>query len=119
MPGIQHDPHAGIVDAGEQVFRFLRLREGEARPPLVLHEEIKGGLHPVEQVVDELNRTVQNLIVRVQPTISITFLQRNIRDVKYHIRRVQGLLPECQILLELPQQILRAPTAINLLNHFP
>ena len=118
MPGVQHDAHARVLNAGEDVFGQLRVGEPEPRPPLVFDQEVKGGLYVPKQVVDELDGGVQHLRVRMQPAVGIALLQRDVGHMEHHVGRFQPL-PHGEVLLEMPQQVLRRFAAINLLDHLP
>ena len=118
MPRVQHDPRPRVLDPGEQILRLGGVQKGEARPPLVLHQEIEGGLHAAQQLVDELDRPVEHLAVRVQPPVGIALLQRHVGDVEHRVGRVHRQ-SEGQVVLKLPHQVLRPRAAVDLPDHFP
>ena len=118
VAGVQHDPRPGVLDPGDQVLRLRRVQEGEARPPLVFHQEIKGGLHTPEQLVDELDGSVQHFPVGVAPAVGEPLLQRHIGYVKHRVGRVHGH-GKGQILFELGHQLLRPGALVDPPDHLP
>ena len=71
MPDIQHDPLALSPDSVQQTAGQLRLGEGEARPPLVLYQEVEGPRPVSQQEIDNLRRCIDDLLMCVPPVVEV------------------------------------------------
>ena len=91
------------------------------KPEKILHvfnKEIKSRLHPIQQDVDELNRPIQDFPVCMQPAVSVSLLQGDVRNMKNQVRRFEPLR-QGQILPEMPHQILRLCSTVDFVHSLP